>query len=116
MAIDTSSYWHISAVFSLAYASITLPTQTRTIYPYEADMYDMANHINVHGQQKIAQPDVAVLFDDPGANDKIGLGWSEVPGRQALTTMIIRGEKANVDDITKIFKEGKYVTNRYWHG
>ena len=84
ISIDSSSYWHLSALYSLHYDSITLPTRTRIEHPFAMDMSDFTARVNIHGQRKIANPEVTVLFDHPGANDVMSLGWQEVLGERPM--------------------------------
>ena len=99
-------------MYSLHYDSITLPTRTRIEHPFAMDMYDFTARVNIHGQQKIANPEVTVLFDHPGVNDVMSLGWEEVLGKRPMLATVLRGSTDNVDDITTTLSRGGMVTER----
>jgi hypothetical protein len=110
--MDFSSYWHVSALFSIAYDSITLPTRTRPEHSYAMDMHDLTARINVHGQRKFANPSLAVLFNHPGKDDLLNLGWLGVNGERGLTATVFRDTAENIDDLTKVLSQGNVVTER----
>jgi hypothetical protein len=112
ISIDSSSYWHISALYSLLYESITLPTRTRIEHPFSMDMYDFIARINIHGQRKIASPEVTVLFDNPGVHDLMPLGWPEVRGEKPIMATVLRGFVDDVDALTTTLSRGSVVTER----
>ena len=115
ISIESSSYWHVSALYSLGYDSITLPTRTRPEHPYAMDMHDIAARVNIHGQRKVADLDAAVLFDHPDKNDLMRLGWPSVagqPGQRGLTATVFRGAVDNVDELSKTLSHGDIVTER----
>jgi hypothetical protein len=114
ISINPSSYWHVSALYSLAYDSITLPTRTRAEHPYHMEMDDICNRVNIHGQRKFADADVAVLFDQPDQRDLLSLGWLDIPGERGLTASVFRGEiVGDIDALTKTMSRGNIVTERY---
>jgi hypothetical protein len=112
ISIDSSSYWHISALHSLLYDSITLPTRTRIEHPFAMDMYDFTARVNIHGQRKIASPEVAVLFDNPGVHDLMPLGWPEARGEKPIVATVLRGLVDEVDAVTTTLSQGSVVTER----
>jgi hypothetical protein len=114
ISIDTSSLWHTSALFSLAYDSITLPTRTRQEHPSSMDMYDLPLRINVHGHRKIVEPDVTVLLEQPKPSDRISFGWPHhVPGERGLAATVLRGDyTGDIDALTSMLSQGEIVTER----
>jgi hypothetical protein len=110
--IDSSSYWHISALYSILYDSITLPTRTREEHPFSMDMYDFTNHINIHGQRKIANGETAILFNKPGIHDLLPLGWRDLPGEKGMMATVFRGNFDKIDDLTKLLSRGNIITER----
>ena len=114
ISIDGSSYWHVSGLYSLQLDSITVSTRTRPEYPYHMDMFDFTARVNIQGHRKVANPEVAVLFDKPGVDDLMALGWSEVPGERPIMATVIRGTVLDeVDKLTKTLSRGSMVSERY---
>lgn len=115
ISVDPSSYWHISALYSPLYDSISLPTRTKTEYSFAMDMQDFTARVNVHGQRKIANPSVTILHDGPGIGNRLSLGWHEIPGERAIMAVILRGSLGDVDinELTEALSGGSIVTERY---
>lgn len=114
ISIDRSSYWHISALFSLLYDTITVSTRTSTTHPYSMDMYEFESRVNVHGQRKFANSEAAVLFDHPHIGDIMAFGWKKIPTRERpLLASVFRGTiSQDIDDLTKNLTHGSVVTER----
>lgn len=76
------------------------------------DMYDFTARVIIHGQRKIANPEVTVLFDHPGVGDVLSLGWEEVPGEKPMFATVLRGSADNVDKLTTTLSRSGIVTER----
>jgi hypothetical protein len=77
------------------------------------EMDDISNRVNMHGQRKFADLDVAVLFDKPDDHDLMSLGWLDIPGERGLTATVFRGEQVeDIDTLTKTLSRGNIVTER----
>ena len=112
ISVNLSSYWHISALYSLLYDSITLPSRTRAEHPFAMDMYDFSARVNIHGQRKLTNPEVTALLDKPGINDVMSLGWPEVPGDRSIMATVIRGFPEDVDTLTTTLGRGRVISER----
>lgn len=113
ISIDASSYWYVSALYSLLFDSITVPNRTRPEHPYHMDMFDFSARVNIQGHRKIVNPDVAVLFDKPRVNDLMALGWHQVTGERPITATVIRGSVDDVDALTMALSRGNTISERY---
>ena len=113
ISIETSSYWHVSALYTVLFDSITVPSRTRPEHPYHMDMLDFAARVNLQGHRKITNPDVAVLFEKPQLNDLMALGWHEVHGERPITATVIRGPVDDIDELTVKLSRGSIVSERY---
>ena len=114
ISLDKSSYWHISALFSILYDTITLSTRTRATHPYSMGMYDFESRVNVHGQRKFANSQVAVLFDQPRIGDIMSFGWNGIPGKERpFMASVFRGTiSSDIDVLTKNLSHGYLLTER----
>jgi hypothetical protein len=88
------------------------------------DMYDFGNRVNIHGQRKIVNPEVTMLWDRPTTTeDVISLGWYEgkkrrsveIPREKGLMASVYRGpyNDNDIEEITKIISHGNIITERY---
>ncbi len=76
------------------------------------DMYDFTARVNIHGQRKIANPEVTVLFDRPKVNEVMSLGWHEVSGERPMMAAVLRGSDHDADELTATLSRGSMVTER----
>ena len=113
ISIDPTSYWHISALFSIHYDSMTLPTRTRIEHPFALDLYDLTARLNVHGQRKIVNPEVTVLYDHATIHDLILMGWPEVIGERPILGSILRGSLEDPDKLSQMFGRTGIFSERY---
>jgi hypothetical protein len=103
----------------MAYDSISLPMRTRHELPFSIDMYDFGNRLNIHGQRKIVEPDVTLLWDKekPTKEDVISLGWrgmntTDKLQEKGFMACVCRGLCDDIDEITKVLSYGDIVTER----
>lgn len=96
----------------MAYDSITLPTRTRPEHPYAMDMYDITARVNIHGQRKFVESDIAVLFDQSSKDDLMTIGWKRLTGQKRLTATIFRGTVNKVDELSKIWTQNDIITEQ----
>jgi len=103
----------------MAYDSVTLPMRTRHELPFSMDMYDFGNRLNIHGQRKIVEPEVTLLWnkDKPTKEDMISLGWggkstADTAHEKGFMACVCRGPIDDIDEITKILSHGDIVTER----
>ena len=76
------------------------------------DMHDFTLRVNVHGQRKIANPEVTVLFEGTGVEELMSLGWPEVPGERPIMATVLRDFSKDVDELTRTLTRGAVVTER----
>ena len=76
-------------------------------------MYDFTARVNIHGQRKIANPEVTVIFDCPKVHEVISLGWHEVSGERPLMAAVLRGSDNDAEELTVTLSRGSMVTERY---
>lgn len=86
------------------------------------DMYEFGNRLNIHGQRKIVDPQVTMLWDkSTAAKDIISLGWMEArervggPSEKGFMASVVRGLCDDIDEVTKLLSHGNIVTERYHH-
>jgi len=106
----------------MAYDSITLPARTRHELPFSTDLYDLGNRVNIHGQRKVVDPEVTVLWEGRTVKeDIVQLGWKEgartmgVLPEKGVMAGVCRGVCDDVDEVTKSISHGDIVTERYYH-
>jgi hypothetical protein len=113
VSIDPTSYWHISALFSILYDSMTLPTRTRKEHPFAMDMYELIARLNIHGQRKIVNPEITVLFDNPTIQGLMLMGWPEVIGERPILASVLRGSFEEPDAVSQVFGRTGIFSERY---
>lgn len=113
VSIDPTSYWHTSALLSILYDSITLPTRTRKEHLFAMDMYELTARVNIHGQRKIVNPEITVLFDHPTIRDLMSMGWPEVIGERPILASVLRGSFEEPDAVSQMFGRTGIFSERY---
>jgi len=113
ISIDLTSFWHLSALFSIHYDSMTLPTRTRTEHPFSLDLHDLTARLNIHGQRKIVNPEVTILSDHATIHDLVLMGWPEVVGERPILGSVLRGSLEDPDKLSQIFGRTGIFSERY---
>jgi hypothetical protein len=113
ISIDPTSYWHVSALLSVHYDSMTLPTLTRSEHTFAMDMYKLTARLNTHGQRKIVNPEITVLLDHPTIQDLMPMGWPEVIGERPILASVLRGTFEEPDALSRTFGRRGIFSERY---
>jgi hypothetical protein len=77
------------------------------------DMYELTARVNIHGQRKIVNPEITVLFDHPTIRDLMSLGWPEVIGERPILASVLRGSFEEPDAVSQMFGRTGIFSERY---
>jgi hypothetical protein len=77
------------------------------------DMYDLTSQLNIHGQRKIVNPELTVLFNRSTIDDMMSMGWQEVVGERPILASVLRGSFEDPDGLSRIFGRTGIFSERY---
>jgi hypothetical protein len=67
------------------------------------DMHELTARLNIHGQRKIVNPEITVIFDHPTIQDLMLMGWHEVIGERPILASVLRGCFEEPDTLSQMF-------------
>jgi hypothetical protein len=78
VSVDRKSLWHVSALFSTALESMTLPSRLRAQNGLRQSLDETAGALNVNGNQNIAKLQMSICFEP---TSQLQLNGDDRPGR-----------------------------------